>query len=491
MWDTKFRPHRFSDVIGQQGIVEVLKARLRKGQALESSYIFAGGHGQGKTTLARILARAALCQNLQEGQEPCNECDNCTAILTESSVAFQELDAASKGTIDNVRSIVDDLGFMVPGAKKRIILFDEMHRMSKDSQDVLLKPIEDKKMVGIFCTTEKNKIRPTITSRCEVHDVRKVTRDDIFGRMKYILTSEGVEFEEDAIWVVIDYSGGHVRDVIRRMEMVAQLGAVSVESVRSYLNLAVVSTYYEILLSLGDVGKALALVDDACDRVGPDEVMSGLAEAAMNSYRLVHGMTAEFVYVDRGLAKQVHERYGDAVVDLARFFVSSRTTGKVGVLSEVMSLIGSGGKVPTRAVAQPSIVIAAQVPALAPAPTPAPETPKAPEVPKEAPKAAVPAASKEATVEPPKVEPPLLTLVSKNGLRADGKGNLGSSDPEAQTDVDTYGIRQTLPRGATSRRTDTGPKAVKAKVRELELLQPEEWQREFERTWRGRTCHEQ
>ena len=477
MWDTKYRPLRFADVIGQKGIVEILKARLRKGEALNASYIFAGGHGQGKTTLARILAKAVLCQNLQDDQEPCNECDNCTAIQDEVSVAFQELDAASRGTIENVRGIVDDLAFVVPGAPKRIILFDEMHRMSSNSQDVLLKPIEDKKMVGIFCTTERNKIRPTILSRCEIHDVRKVTRDDIYKRMEHILGLEKVEFEEDALWTIIDYSGSHVRDVIKRLEMVAQLGPVTVEAVRSYLNLGVISTYYEILLALGDAKSALALADDACDRVGADEVFAGLGEAAMNSYRLAHGLVVDFLYVDKGLAKQVHERYGDAIVDLARHFVSSRTKGKVGVLAEIVSLVDSTGAVvqrPVDAAPQKLVISPTSAP---PSPAPVPPAAAAPEEPK--------AAVEPPKVEPPKVEPPKVPTDSN--MRSDGVGNLGSSDQQALGEHDTQGVARGLPRGA-NRDSKKGPGAVRGGKADKELspLTPDEWKREFERTWTHR-----
>lgn len=126
MWDTRYRPLKFSDVLGQKGTIAILKSRLAKGTALDTNYIFSGGAGKGKTTLGRILARAMLCQQLDKSDpEPCNECDNCTGILNESSLAFVELDAASKGTIENVRAIVDDLPFAVYGAAKRVYLIDE------------------------------------------------------------------------------------------------------------------------------------------------------------------------------------------------------------------------------------------------------------------------------------------------------------------------------------------------------------------------------
>jgi DNA polymerase-3 subunit gamma/tau len=168
VWDTTYRPLTFADVLGQEGTVQLLKARLKNGTALDTSYIFSGGSGQGKTTLARIYARAMLCENLDKNNpEPCNQCESCRSILNDSSVAFSEQDAASQGGIDQIRRIVDSLPFSVMGASKRIYLFDECHRMSKDAQDVLLKPLEERKMIGMFCTTEPEKVRGAIRSRCE------------------------------------------------------------------------------------------------------------------------------------------------------------------------------------------------------------------------------------------------------------------------------------------------------------------------------------
>ena len=138
MWDTSYRPLMFADVLGQKGTVQLLKARLRNGTALDTSYIFSGGSGQGKTTLARIYARAMLCANLDKSNpEPCNQCESCRSILNDSSVAFSEKDAASQGGIDQIRRIVDSLPFTVIGADKRIFLFDECF-----TEDTLLRTPE-------------------------------------------------------------------------------------------------------------------------------------------------------------------------------------------------------------------------------------------------------------------------------------------------------------------------------------------------------------
>lgn len=307
----------------------------------------ANGFMNHNTTLARVLARALLCTQLEDG-EPCNACDNCQAALTKTSMAITELDAASQGTVENVRSIVDDLPFQVPGARRRVYVFDEAHRMSIGAQDALLKPIEDKEMVAILCTTEPEKIRGPIKSRCEVHQVRKVTREDILKRMKWVLEQEGVEGDDDAILTVIDYSAGHVRDILNRLEMVAQLGPVTLQAVRDRLNLSVVTTYYEILLALGDTPKAVDLVEQACDRVGSEDVATGLAEAAMNTYRLANGMHADFSLVDRQLAAEVQKKFGgEALIHLASFFLQSYHPTKIGLVCDVVRCAG-GAPAPSK-----------------------------------------------------------------------------------------------------------------------------------------------
>lgn len=474
MWDLKYRPLKFADVLGQKGTVLTLKERLRNGSALNTSYVFGGGHGQGKTTLARILARAMLCQNLRkEDPEPCNECDSCKDILAETSTAFFERDAASNGTKEKMRDIVDTLPFAVLGAAKRIYLFDEAHRLTAEAQDVLLKPIEDSKMVAILCTTEPDKIRSAITSRCMAgqYTIRKVTREDILERMKMVLTSEHVEFEDDAILTIIDHSGGHVRDILNRLEMISQLGPLTLERVRENLNLGTVTLYYDILLALGDPKRSIELVEQACERVSADDVSAGLAEAAMNSYRLANGMHADFVLVDREKAQKVYERFGPDCIPKAEFFLRSRFATRVSLVCDVVRLAG-GTPAPTVYVAPPVQAVPPPVqPVAAPpvvqAPAPAPVAVQAAAL------VAAPVQAAPVQQEPPKAPPPPRV------------GPLGSADPMALTIEDLKAIPRDMPRRPNQQPPPVVFPQTGMDDEDLNPLTPDNWRREFERTWPG------
>lgn len=471
MWDVRYRPMCFGDVLGQDGAVKVLKSRLERGTASDTSYIFSGGAGRGKTTLARILGRSLLCQHLTPEYEPCNQCDNCKDALSETSSVLSEMDAASRGTIEHTRAIVDNLAFGVQGASKRVYIIDEVHRMGRDAQDVLLKPIEDKQLVCIFCTTEPEKIRGPIRSRCEEYKIRKITRDDVLKRMAWILEREKVEYEPDAVLIVIDHSGGHVRDVINKLEMIAQLGPVSVEAVRDNLNISAVSSYYKILLALGNPVEAISLAEEACDRVGHEEVSEGLAEAAMNAYRLAHKMEAEFSYFDRDLAAKVYATYKDQTLRLAEYFLRSYKVSRMALLGDLLACHSGVPVSQAEAPVTISLAVAPVASFKAPEATSAVTSIAAEKVPQPIPVSSlqptVPAADTKSVAS----EKPAALAQSK--LRADKVGNLGSGDPEALTSIDVHTVPMEPPRGRDV------PQPLRTVSTKERFLTPEEWKRKF------------
>lgn len=468
MWDIKYRPKKFADVLGQEGNIRLLKARLSRDTAYDTSYLFMGGHGQGKTTLARVHARAMLCLALDKTDpEPCNECENCVAVLRDQCEAFSERDAASQGKIEHIRTLVERLGFAVGSAKMRIELFDEAHRIGDGAQDVLLKPLEEKKLVGMFCTTEPNKIKGTIRTRCEEYVIRKVTREEILKRAKFIAENEGVQAEDDALLTIIDSSGGHVRDIINKMEMVSQIGAINLEHTREYLHLGAVNIYYDILLALSEPARAIELVDRACENVAPEEVVSGIAEAAMNSYRLANNMYTEFLLVDRELGKRVYGRYGLGAIKLAEYFLNNRYASRVTLMRDVLLLTNLPNNLPHEGAQQPvTIMVGGPVPVHVPSPTTVSGNTEVVENPSSTTASTTPVNP----VTPPTPQTPASPVLTTNGANGHVK-----PDPK----LHTYGPQDW---GETRRKADTTshPHFNNPDKRDLP---PEDWAREFRRKW--------
>lgn len=469
MWDVRYRPLRYADVLGQEGNVQLLKSRIKNGTAFDTSYIFAGGFGRGKTTLSRIHARAMLCLDMDKRDpEPCNKCTNCLAILNEQPCAFSERDAASQGSIDHVRAIVEELPYVLVDAPKRIYLFDEAHRMSSASQDVLLKPIEDKKMIGMFCTTEAEKIRGAIRSRCEEYTIRKITREDILKRMRMVLETEKVEYQDDAVLIVIDHAGGHVRDVLNGLEMIAQLGPVTVDNVREYLHLSVVTLYYQILLNLDNPMKAIELVDRACEEAGPEDVAAGIAEAAMNSYRMSNGMFADFSYIDKTLAEQVYAKYRQHVVRFAGWFLGSRYTTKLSLTRDVVVFSQNSGYLPPDGPQPPVMFVGASVGN----PT---HTLTVPSVTQQAQVGLT-------SVPTPSQDVPMPGSVRETAVKAPPELN-SYADPTPPTALEAASVNGALPRQRNSQQ-DTAPLRSKQVQR---VMTPTEWRTTFERVLRKKT----
>jgi len=354
-WAQKYRPQKYRDVLGQAKISQLLQSRVRNGTAFDVSYIFSGGYGRGKTTLARIHSKAMLCQQIDRNNpEPCDECDNCIAVLTDTSEAFSERDAASNGKVEDMRDIVDGLVYSLVSAPKRIYVFDEAQRMSTAAQDVLLKPLEDGQFTGMFCTTEVDKIRGAIRSRCEEHSILPVTRDIVLAQMEEVLQLEGVGYDREAVEIVVDHAQEHVRDVYNNLQMLSQLGRVSVDSVRYYLKLHHVSKFYEILLSLDNPSVSITLVESLCDELSSKEVAAGIADAAMASFKLGIKTPTSLAHLDRKLAEKVFDRYKAHCVRFVSWFSDpSRGMTQASLVGDIAIFGSTPGNLPD--VAQPVI----------------------------------------------------------------------------------------------------------------------------------------
>lgn len=208
----KWRPLTFDDVIGQEHITKTLKNEIAENR-IAHAYLFTGTRGTGKTSTAKILSRAVNCEHLN-GSNPCNECDICKGILSETVMDIIEIDAASNTGVDNIRSIIEQVQYTPTVTKYKVYIIDEVHMLSQGAFNALLKTLEEppKHVVFILATTEVHKIPATILSRCQRFDFKTISPSDISGRIKTILSSEGITADDSAIDYVAYLANGSMRD---------------------------------------------------------------------------------------------------------------------------------------------------------------------------------------------------------------------------------------------------------------------------------------
>lgn len=327
--DTKYRPRRYSDVLGQQATIQVCRELVRKGHGFRQSYVFAGAWGSGKTTLARILARAMLCEKPQDG-EPCDQCDQCLAVLEERSENFIEVDAATNSSKEDIKRITEEAAFGSFSGQRKIYLLDECHQLSKQSMDALLKPLEDnirgtqdKQLVCLFCTTEPEKMRKAITSRCApVFRIRTNTPDEVAARLDYICEQEGIERDISALALIAEVTECHVRDSIKAIEGVSMLGRIDHEAVTTYLHLDANALFLELLEGIGtDLAAALGVIERLLVKVSPSSCYERMADVCMLAYRLALLKTATVPsYWDRQRLEAVGNLHRDFLVAFAERF---------------------------------------------------------------------------------------------------------------------------------------------------------------------------
>lgn len=214
----KFRPDNFEDVKGQDHIVTTLKNQI-KADRIGHAYLFCGTRGTGKTTIAKIFAKAVNCENPKEGS-PCGECPACRAIAAGASMNVIEIDAASNNSVDNIREIVEEVSYSPAEGKFKVYIIDEVHMLSIGAFNALLKTLEEPPSYVIFilATTETHKIPITILSRCQRYDFKRITVDTIAERLKELMEAEGVSVEEKAIRYVAKTADGSLRDALSLLD---------------------------------------------------------------------------------------------------------------------------------------------------------------------------------------------------------------------------------------------------------------------------------
>ncbi len=217
----KYRPQAFSEVIGQEHVVQTLTNAVSSEGMLSHAYLFSGPRGSGKTSLARLLAKAVNCQNKDDNKfEPCNKCSSCLEISQGNAIDLIEIDAASNRGIDEIRELREGIKFVPTKSKYRVFIIDEAHQLTKEAANALLKTLEEPPSHAIFvlATTEIHKMIPTIISRCQRFDFRKLTTQEIIKQLELISQKEGVRVEKAALELIVSSAQGSSRDAIGMLD---------------------------------------------------------------------------------------------------------------------------------------------------------------------------------------------------------------------------------------------------------------------------------
>ena len=261
----KYRPQTFDDVVGQMAVTQTLKTQLQSGK-LSHAYLFTGSRGTGKTTSAKILAKAVNCENPHDGN-PCNRCKSCVAIDSGSCMDVLEIDAASNNGVDNVRDLRDDAVYTPSQVKMRVYIIDEVHMLSISAFNALLKIIEEppEHLLFILATTELHKVPATILSRCQRFSFRRISQEDIASRLQYVAYQEKIDLDDSAARVLARLADGAMRDGLSLLDQCASAtdGELTAERVYACLGIAGIMECGKLMgyIADHDTGNALALVD--------------------------------------------------------------------------------------------------------------------------------------------------------------------------------------------------------------------------------------
>lgn len=284
----KYRPATFETVVGQQHITNTLKNAIKNNQ-LAQAFLFCGPRGVGKTTCARILAKTINCTNLQPNGEACGECASCKAFENGNSFNVHELDAASNNSVDDIRSLIEQVRIPPQAARYKVYIIDEVHMLSQAAFNAFLKTLEEPPHYAIFilATTEKHKILPTILSRCQIFDFNRIRVEDMANHLASIAGKENIGYEPDGLHIIAQKADGGLRDALSMFDQIVSFsgGKVTYRSVIDNLNILDYDYYFNITGSLlkEDTAKVLLFFDEILSR-GFDgaHFIAGLSEHFRN-----------------------------------------------------------------------------------------------------------------------------------------------------------------------------------------------------------------
>jgi len=284
----KYRPQNFSTVIGQAHITTTLKNAIKNNQ-LAHAFLFCGPRGVGKTTCARILAKTINCLNQTKDGEACNVCQSCVSFDAGASLNIHELDAASNNSVDDIRVLVEQVRFAPQAGKYKVYIVDEVHMLTANAFNAFLKTLEEPPPFAIFilATTEKHKILPTILSRCQIFDFKRITNNDTVEHLQEICEKENIKADKAALHVIAQKSEGCLRDALSILDKIVSFtnGAVTYANTLENLNILDEDYYFKMLefLQQQDLSSGLLMYDEI-NRKGfeGDSVLNGFAEFLRN-----------------------------------------------------------------------------------------------------------------------------------------------------------------------------------------------------------------
>ena len=284
----KYRPQNFNTVVGQAPITTTLKNAILNNH-LAHAFLFCGPRGVGKTTCARILAKTINCTSITKEGEACNTCESCVSFEKGASLNIHELDAASNNSVDDIRTLVEQVRFAPQAGKYKVYIVDEVHMLSTSAFNAFLKTLEEPPPYAIFilATTEKHKILPTILSRCQIFDFRRITSNDTVAHLEEIISKENIKAEKNALQLIAQKSEGCMRDALSILDKIVSFsnGALTYENTLEHLNILDEAYFFKLLdhLTKQDLTQAMLLYDEINQKgFEGDMVLYGLASFIRN-----------------------------------------------------------------------------------------------------------------------------------------------------------------------------------------------------------------
>jgi DNA polymerase-3 subunit gamma/tau len=312
----KYRPVTFDTVVGQKSITSTLKNAI-KNQHLAQAFLFCGPRGVGKTTCARILAKTINCMNLGENIEACNECESCRSFNESASFNIHELDAASNNSVDDIRNLVDQVRVPPQVGQFKVYIIDEVHMLSAQAFNAFLKTLEEPPAYAkfILATTEKHKIIPTILSRCQIFDFKRITVEDIAKHLEFVAESEKVTASDDALHIIAQKADGALRDALSIFDQLVSFAGneLTYESVIQNLNVLDYDYYFRIVNHIlkGDASNTLLIINEIIDNgFDGQHFIIGLGEHLRNLLVCKDPSTAALLEVSENLKKKYLDQAG-------------------------------------------------------------------------------------------------------------------------------------------------------------------------------------